>query len=82
MTLRLIFPGVKYPGIEPGILPGEQASTILVTGAPDEDPELAERFARAVLQAGVCTPRMGRLSWDELVAAGLEAGILERAKTQ
>ena len=71
MTLTLHFPA--------GPMPGAQASTILVTGAPDEDPVLAERFARAVLLAGVGpAPRMGRVSWEDLVDAGLAAGILAR----
>ena len=83
MTLRLVFGAARYPGVDAETaarLPGAGGSTIFVTGAPD-DPEWAEYIARSVMEAGVGpVPRMGRIAWDELVSAGLEAGILERRK--
>ena len=81
MTLALRFPGdSRYQ--EPGPGPRRQACVITVTEIPEalrDELSAVERASRIVLEAGVGpAPRMGRVSWEELVNAGLEAGILEK----
>jgi hypothetical protein len=57
---------------------GITGATIYVLGAPDEP--RAEEIARAVLESGYQPyPVGGRVTWDALVAAGLEHGVIEKA---
>ena len=58
--------------------------TIFVVGVPDDDNVAgAERIAYAVMESGYQPyPKMGRIAWDELVAAGLRHGVLVRTEEQ
>jgi hypothetical protein len=66
MDIRLYFPP----------RPGSPPSTVQVVGIPDEmEQNGVERLARKVLDAKLCAPYMGRVSWTEIESAAGQHGL-------
>jgi hypothetical protein len=66
MDIRLYFP--PRPGFPP--------STVQVVGVPDElEQSIVEPLARKVLDAKLCAPYMGRVSWTDIEEAARRGGL-------
>lgn len=84
MTLDLFFQGDRTyapPEQDLDYLPRRVATRLLVTEIPAGlagQLTAIERMARAVIEAGLIIPLMGRVSWSTIVEAGLAAGVLVR----
>jgi hypothetical protein len=66
MDIRLYFP--PRPGFPP--------STVQVVGVPEElGQSIVEPLARKVLDAKLCTPYLGRVSWTEIEKAARQGGL-------